>query len=108
MVPGERVEKRKPTYDLAAFQQAAGDPRTLDMTRSAMLSADLLGFDMPAVAKLIKTMNRSMFYKSMTSYADSRKWHDVYHVPVDRGLTVYLKFTDNVVTKFTILSFKER
>jgi motility quorum-sensing regulator/GCU-specific mRNA interferase toxin len=68
----------------------------------------MLGFDMPAVAKLIKTMNRSMFYKSMTSYTDARKWQDVYHVPAPGPLTIYLKFTDNVVTQFTVLSFKEK
>ncbi len=48
-----------------------------------------------------------MFYKSMTSYEDARRWQDVYHVPWN-GLTIYLKFTDNVVTEFTVLSFKEK
>jgi motility quorum-sensing regulator/GCU-specific mRNA interferase toxin len=49
-----------------------------------------------------------MFYKSMTSYNNSRQWHDVYHVPADGDLTIYLKFTDDVVTEFVVLSFKER
>jgi motility quorum-sensing regulator/GCU-specific mRNA interferase toxin len=49
-----------------------------------------------------------MFYKSMTSYSDNRKWQDVYHVPTPAGATIYLKFTDNVITEFTILSFKEK
>jgi motility quorum-sensing regulator/GCU-specific mRNA interferase toxin len=49
-----------------------------------------------------------MFYKSMTSYAGSRQWQDVYHVPTGSGPTVYLKFTASVVTEFHILSFKER
>lgn len=49
-----------------------------------------------------------MFYKSMTSHWDSRRWQDVYHVPAGRDLTIYLKFTDNIVTEFVVLSFKER
>jgi motility quorum-sensing regulator / GCU-specific mRNA interferase toxin len=101
------VEKRKPSFDLAAFKRVAGNPASIDMTRSAMLAADALGFDIAGVARLVKTMSRSMFYKSMTSYSDSRRWQDVYHVPAN-GLTIYLKFTDSLITEFTVLSFKER
>jgi motility quorum-sensing regulator/GCU-specific mRNA interferase toxin len=57
---------------------------------------------------MVRTMDRSIFYKSMTSYSDNRKWQDVYHVPTPAGATIYLKFTDNVITEFTILSFKEK
>jgi motility quorum-sensing regulator/GCU-specific mRNA interferase toxin len=102
------LEKRKPSFDLERFKRVAGDPATLDMTRTALFSAAGLGFDFPAVAALIKTMQRSMFVKSMTSYADSRQWQDVYHVPAHDGTVIYLKFTNDVVTEFTVLSFKER
>jgi motility quorum-sensing regulator / GCU-specific mRNA interferase toxin len=104
----DAVEKRKPSFDLKAFKRVAGNPNTIDMTRSALLSADGLGFDIRAVTDLIKTMDRSMFYKSMTSYSDARKWQDVYHVPSRGRLTIYLKFTDDIIAKFTVLSFKER
>jgi motility quorum-sensing regulator/GCU-specific mRNA interferase toxin len=53
-------------------------------------------------------MTQRMFYKSMNSFNDHRQWQDAYHVPAGEGLTVYLKFTDDVVTEFMILSFKER
>jgi motility quorum-sensing regulator/GCU-specific mRNA interferase toxin len=102
------LEKRKPSFDLERFRAVAGNPLTLDMTRSALMSARALGFDTFEVARLIRTMTRSMFYKSMTSYADARQWQDVYHVPADSDLVIYLKFTDRVVTDFTILSFKEK
>lgn len=49
-----------------------------------------------------------MFYKSMTTHADHRVWQDVYHVPVENGQTVYVKFQANVVTEFTVMSFKEK
>ena len=43
----------------------------------------------------------------MTSYADHRQWQDVYHVPWD-GRVIHLKFTDDRLTDFRILSLKER
>jgi motility quorum-sensing regulator/GCU-specific mRNA interferase toxin len=48
-----------------------------------------------------------MFYKSMTTFADHRVWQDVYHVPVG-DLLLYMKFQADVVTEFTVMSFKEK
>ena len=52
-------------------------------------------------------MERTHFYKSMTSYGDHRIWQDVYHVPSSDGL-LYVKFTADVVTEFLLLSFREK
>lgn len=52
-------------------------------------------------------MELKHFYKSMTSYADHRIWQDVYHVPYD-DMILYVKFTQNVLSEFTLLSFKEK
>jgi Motility quorum-sensing regulator, toxin of MqsA len=60
------------------------------------------------IAKVIQTIERHMFYKSMTTHADHRVWQDVYHVPVENGPTLYVKFQANVVTEFTVMSFKEK
>ena len=43
----------------------------------------------------------------MTSLADSTCWQDVYHVPWD-DLLLYIKFTDDLITEFLVLSFKEK
>ena len=43
----------------------------------------------------------------MTSYADHRVWQDVYHVPTAVGM-LYIKFRNDAVTRFTVLSFKEK
>ena len=59
------------------------------------------------VTAVIQIMDRSQFYKSMTSYNNHREWQDVYHVPHD-GLVLYVKFVADVVTDFRILSFKEK
>lgn len=66
-----------------------------------------LGFDRGGVIETISSIERRMFFKSMTTFADHRVWQDVYHVPA-RGLTLYIKFQADVITDFTIMSFKEK
>ena len=48
-----------------------------------------------------------MFFKSMTTFADHRVWQDVYQVPA-RDLVLYVKFQADIVTGFTVMSFKEK
>ncbi len=48
-----------------------------------------------------------MFVKSMTPFADHRLRQDVYHVPM-RELLLYVKFRADVLTEFTVVSFKEK
>jgi len=43
----------------------------------------------------------------MTSHADHRVWYDLYRVPSAVGV-LYVKFTADVVTEFSLLSFKEK
>jgi motility quorum-sensing regulator / GCU-specific mRNA interferase toxin len=99
------TDKRKPTYDLAAFKAAFDDVDKLNVTGAAVRSAAALGFGRAEIVATIQTMQRAHFYKSMTSYGDHRIWQDVYHVPSEAG-TLYVKFTADVVTEFLLLSFK--
>lgn len=101
------MEKRRPTYDLEAIKSAFETVETLAMTSSALRGAVALGFDRAGVVETIAGIERRMFYKSMTTFADHRVWQDVYHVPA-RGLTLYVKFQADVVTEFTVISFKEK
>jgi len=101
------VEKRKPSHDLERFKAVCGDPQTLSVTAAARRGGLDIGYGLTEIAALIRTMNRGMFFKSMTSFGDHRQWQDVYHVPTG-DLTVYLKFTDDLLTEFTVLSFKEK
>jgi len=66
-----------------------------------------LGFSRAGIAAVIQTIERPMFYKSMTTFADHRTWQDVYHVPAN-GLVLYVKFQADVVTAFRVMSFKEQ
>jgi motility quorum-sensing regulator / GCU-specific mRNA interferase toxin len=101
------AEKRKPTYDLDAFKAAFSTVEKLAVTGTALRNAAALGYGRTEIVGTIQTMQRNHFYKSMTSYADSRLWQDVYHVPAPAGM-LYVKFTADAITEFLLLSFKEK
>ena len=98
-------EKKKPTYDLEAFQEQCSSK--LNATQTALRDAAALGFDDRDIVNVVQTMHRVHIYKSMTPHADSKLWQDVYHVPSDAGL-LYVKFIAETVTEFLLLSFKEK
>ena len=95
------MEKFTPTYNLDEFKNS-----DYVVTRTADKSARALGFFDEDIKKVISTMERKHFYKSMTSYANHKIWQDVYHVPCG-DLILYIKFTQNIISEFTLLSFKE-
>lgn len=101
------MEKRKPSYDLARIKAVFSSVQALAMTNVALRDATRLGFDRRAVVDIVQRMDRGMFVKSMTTYVDHRKWQDVYHVPID-DMTLYVKFQDDAVTEFFVVSFKEK
>jgi motility quorum-sensing regulator/GCU-specific mRNA interferase toxin len=73
-------------------------------TFSALASAEMLGFDLDGMIAVVMALKSSDFYKSMTSHADHRVWHDVYR-PTTAAGDVYLKLT--VIDDVLIVSFKE-
>ena len=96
------MEKFSPTYNLEEFKKS-----DFEITITAKKTAADLGFSDEDVRKIVSTMERKHFYKSMTSYANHKIWQDVYHVPCG-DLILYVKFTQNVISEFTLLSFKEK
>ena len=74
------MEKRRPTFDLDAIKRAIGAVDTLAITTSALRDATALGFDRSGIVETITSIERQMFFKSMTTFADHRIWQDVYHV----------------------------
>ncbi|WP_234825998.1 type II toxin-antitoxin system MqsR family toxin [Sinorhizobium meliloti] len=46
------------------------------MTSTALRDATALGFDRAGVVETIAGIERRMFYKSMTTFADHRVWQD--------------------------------
>ena len=86
------MEKRKPTYDLGSFRDAARRGEVA-VTKTAAQAAHHLGFDYEGMMSVVESMERRHFYKSMTAYADS---------------TVYKKFMAGRISAFDLLSFKEK
>ena len=96
------MEKLNPTYNLEEFKNS-----DYKITNTAFRTALELEFDENDIRKVISTMKKEHFYKSMTSYANHKIWQDVYHVPCG-NLILYVKFTQNLISEFTLLSFKEK
>ena len=96
------MEKHKPTYDLESFKQS-----DFAITKTATQTAAELGLDDTGIRRVISSMTPSMFYKSMTSYANHRLWQDVYHVPWNHDM-LYVKFTEGVISEFLLLSLKRK
>lgn len=97
------MDKRKPTHALAAFQAAFARHRAI--TAVARRDAAALDLTVGGVAEIVARMERRQFVKSTTGFVNHRQWHDVYHVPWN-GMTLYVKFTDSILTEFVLLSFK--
>ncbi len=96
------MEKFMPTYNLEEFKKS-----DFEITKTAQKNARDLGFNKKSIYEIVSTMESEHFYKSMTSYANHKIWQDVYHVPCG-DLILYVKFTQNVISEFTLLSFKEK
>ena len=99
------MEKLKPSHDLEAFKAAFARHRTA--TKTALLTAEEIGYERTDIAAVVERLKPRNFIKSMTSYNDHRQWQDVYIIE-DRGKSIYLKFTDHILTEFILLSFKRK
>jgi motility quorum-sensing regulator/GCU-specific mRNA interferase toxin len=100
------VEKRTPHYALESIKATFATASALRMTRTAQDNAFALGLLLADVVKIVQSMTREQFYKSMTSLGDHRIWQDVYHVPFE-SLVLYVKFTTDA-QGYLVISFKEK
>lgn len=98
------VEKRKAHYPLASVNRLIGEGR-VSFTLTAVAGGAAMGFGADEMLGVVSSLKGRDLYKSMTSHADHRVWHDVYHVGTRRG-AVYLKLT--IVEDLLIISFKEK
>lgn len=97
------MEKGTPHYRLSVVKSMvkAGKVR---VTGSAVIGAELLGFDRAGMIGVVLALAPADFYKSMTTHADHTLWQDVYRPRTPAG-DVYLKLT--VIEDLLIVSFKE-
>ncbi len=97
------MEKGRAHYALVTVKAHIG-AGTVRITISALAGAAALGLDLRGVLDVIRELEPTDLYKSMTTIADHRIWQDVYHKATPAGY-VYLKLT--VVDGLLIVSFKE-
>jgi motility quorum-sensing regulator/GCU-specific mRNA interferase toxin len=98
------VEKKTPHCKLSvvhAMVRAGKLRATLSATRNA---AAVGVFGIRAMGKVILSLTKRDFYKSMTTHTDHKVWQDVYHGRFN-GTRLYVKLT--VVEDVLIVSFKE-
>jgi len=77
----------------------------LRATLVAVQAAQELGFSLAGMQAAVASMRPSMFYKTMPSEKRPGQWQDVYHVPSVAGV-LYIKFTDEGIQEWKLLSFK--
>lgn len=97
------MEKHSPHCPLNTVKELveAGKVRA---TATAVQCARQLGFRGDAMFEEILKLERSEFYKSMTTYENHKVWQDVYRHNCRAGM-LYIKLT--VLNDVLIVSFKE-
>ena len=98
------MEKRKAHYPIAKVKRLVAEGR-VGFTMTAVAGGAAMGFAAEEMLDVVSSLASRNLYKSMTSHADHKVWHDVYHVDTGRGV-VYLKLT--IVEDLLIISFKEK
>ncbi len=100
------METRKPHYRLDELKMLLLHETTRIVTRSGRQGAAMLGYfdDESMVARVLRIASRE-FYKSMTTYGNSKSWQDVYRTN-DGDVGVYIKLQKSLDGKGVIISFK--
>lgn len=102
------MEKRKPHYQLADIKAQFRDPDGFRATTGAQdFAYNVLKLTREELIELVLNVDRSHFYKSMTSYRNHQIWQDVYHVPFD-DLVLYVKFTKSFDDFYMLIALKEK
>jgi len=97
------MEKGTPHCKLMVVKRLVAQGR-VRMTKTALVGAAALGLDALAIVEVVKALETSDFYKSMTTHDDHTVWQDVYRPNSSAG-EVYLKLT--VFEDVLVVSFKE-
>ncbi|WP_160106369.1 type II toxin-antitoxin system MqsR family toxin [Pseudomonas izuensis] len=101
------MEKNTPHYDLTVVKAEVVRQGKKAFTRRALESGYDMGLTYQLMVQAIGLLERRMLYKSMTSYADHRVWHDVYHMKI-YGTEIYIKVSYRPGGGHPVISFKEK
>lgn len=100
------MEKRKPHYNLLEVQACIKQRAIAAFTATALFNIATLELSVDQALQVLASLNRSMFYKSMTTHADNSIWQDVYHAPIPNGKLAYIKLT--LQNSAVVIQFKEK
>jgi motility quorum-sensing regulator/GCU-specific mRNA interferase toxin len=100
------MEKRIPHYPLAVIQARVAEQGIMAFTATALFNAAAMGLSEEQILRVLASLSRTMFYKSMTTHADSSVWQDVYHAPIPNGKVAYIKLT--LQQGALVIQFKEK
>jgi motility quorum-sensing regulator/GCU-specific mRNA interferase toxin len=100
------MEKRLPHYPLADIQARIAKQGIMVFTATALFNTATMGLTEEQALLVLASLTRSMFYKSMTTHADSTVWQDVYLSPTHNGKVAYIKLT--LQQGAVVIQFKEK
>src|SRR5271157_4186695 len=100
------MEKRTPHYDLPRVQADVARLGAAAFTKTALDGGRAMGLTSAEMLAVIAALTRRDFYKSMTTYADSQVWQDVYHAMTPVRKDAYIKIT--LRTWAPVIQFKEK
>ena len=100
------MEKRKPHYDIARIQAEVARLGAAAFTKTALDGGRMMGLTSAEMLAVIASLLRRDFFKSMTTYADSRVWQDVYYAQTPVRKEAYIKVT--LRDGAPVIQFKER
>ena len=101
------MEKLRPHYPLQLVLAIAAQSTGIRFTVISYNGAAELGLEESDMHAVIKNLNRTVFYKSMTSYGDNTIWQDVYR-PTYKSVQLYIKITLEETERVLVISFKRR
>ena len=99
------MEKHTPHHKLALVKSLVQAGKA-GATMTARTGAAELEIEESEMWAVVAALQRSDFYKSMTSHANHKVWQDVYR-PVTEYGQIYLKFTVEDGVLVLLVSFKE-
>lgn len=100
------MEKRLPHYPLAQLQVRIAEQGIMAFTGTALFNVAAMGLSAEQALLVLASLSRAMFYKSMTTHADSSMWQDIYHAPTPGGKVAYIKLT--LHQGAVVIQFKEK
>ena len=100
------MEKRRPHYRLQEVLTIVSARGLGVFTATAAFNAAAMGLSEVQAIAVVTSITRRMFFKSMTTRNDSRKWQDVYHAPCPNGKIAYIKLT--LQAGVVVIQFKEK